>query len=87
MSKLRGRHENKKSEASLSTHRAREFDSMVRALWLSRTHVRSWCWSFLSFLCYIPFFHLRLYCIDYLVSPSFPLRSRISSQDDYGRYG
>eukprot|EP00904_Undaria_pinnatifida_P012197 jgi/Undpi1/8107/HiC_scaffold_24.g10579.m1 len=32
MSKLRGRHENKKSEASLSTHRAREFDSMVSAL-------------------------------------------------------
>ena len=31
MAMLKGRHE-KKSESSLSTHRAREFDSMVRAL-------------------------------------------------------
>lgn len=29
---LKGRHEKKKSESALSTHRAREFDNMVRTL-------------------------------------------------------
>ena len=38
---LKGRHEKKKSESALSTHRAREFESMVRTLTLGSPTIYS----------------------------------------------